>query len=89
MVILWKFWRLSIVGSDMMLPFNNNSQGNIIGTFMGIGQHDENQGGSVNNINIGLWGHQITLGEIHSSKLCLHYQWRKLEPWISFSCKSS
>ncbi|KAG5086794.1 hypothetical protein JHK82_054191 [Glycine max] len=53
---------LSIVGSDMMLPFNNNSQGNIIGTFMGIGQHDENQGGSVNNINIGLWGHQITLG---------------------------
>lgn len=60
MVILWKFWRLSIVGSDMMLPFNNNSQGNINETCLGIGQHDENQGGSINNV--GLWNHQITLG---------------------------
>lgn len=50
-----------IVGSDdVMLPFNNNSQGNINETCLGIGQHDENQGGSINNV--GLWNHQITLG---------------------------
>ncbi|KAK7396780.1 hypothetical protein VNO78_17938 [Psophocarpus tetragonolobus] len=50
----------TIGASDMMFPFSNNSQGTINGNFMGLGQHAENQGTSINNI--GLWGHQSNFG---------------------------